>query len=104
MHRALLNLARNAAGADGTTTVRIEALAADDGTVTVDVVDDGPGLGIAAPADGAIPTVTASTGGTGLGLAIADELLRNNSGRLALVETGPAGTRFRAALPRHPPA
>lgn len=103
LHRALLNLVRNAVFADGTTTVRLEA-AAGDGTVTIDVVDDGPGLGLATPADGAIPTVTASTGGTGLGLAIADELVRNNGGRLAVVETGPAGTRFRAALPAQPSA
>lgn len=98
LHRALLNLARNAAEAEGTTRVTIEGANQGD-HVTIDVVDDGPGLPESTGASGGIPAPRSVVAGTGLGLTIADELVRNNGGRLCLVATDVGGTRFRVSLP-----
>jgi signal transduction histidine kinase len=98
LYRALLNLARNAAAAEGTTRVAVEA-ARRHGAVTIDVVDDGPGLPLGPDGSAGIPDVVAHAGGSGLGLTIADELVRNNAGTLAVASTGTDGTRFRITLP-----
>ena len=68
---------------------------------TIDISDTGPGL----PAKARNNLFTAFTGGarkggSGLGLAIAAELVRGHGGTLALVDTGPKGTRFRITLPK----
>jgi len=97
LYRALLNLARNAAAAEGTSRLAVEA-ARQDGTVAIDVVDDGPGLPLGPDGSAGIPDVVAHAGGTGLGLTIADELVRNNGGTLAVASTGADGTRFRIQL------
>ncbi len=98
LHRALLNLARNAAEAPGTTRVTIEGAGHGD-RVVIDVVDDGPGLPESTVRAGGIPAPGSAATGTGLGLTIAQELVRNNGGSLALVATDTTGTRFRISLP-----
>ena len=98
LHRALLNLARNAAEAPGTSRVTVEG--ADRGDdVAIDVVDDGPGLPETAAGPRGLPAPGSAVTGTGLGLTIADELVRNNGGTLALIATDSTGTRFRISLP-----
>lgn len=104
LYRVLSNLIRNARQAIAATgkpgTITVEAGETDsDWWITVS--DTGPGLPQRAqdhlftPFQGA-----ASKGGSGLGLAIADELVRGHGGRLALEQTGPAGTKFLITLPK----
>lgn len=101
MHRALLNLMRNAAEAGAT---RLVVHARTDGaTLAMDIEDDGPGLPERAQANLFRPfTGSARSGGTGLGLAIARDLVRAHGGELDLVTTGSRGTRFRITVPLEP--
>ncbi len=105
LYRILTNLVRNARQAiAGTGTAgRINITATEtDGICAIEVTDTGPGLpakaveNIFQPFKGG-----ARRGGTGLGLAIASELVRGHGGKLDLVSTGPAGTRFRISLPQN---
>lgn len=98
MHRALLNLMRNAAEAGAS---RLVLRAQTDGSiVTMDIEDDGPGLPERARANLFRPfTGSARSGGTGLGLAIARDLVRAHGGELDLVSTSARGTLFRITLP-----
>jgi signal transduction histidine kinase len=98
MFRVLINLGRNAYQA-GARRVAIAARA-DHGALTIEVVDDGPG--IAAAARGKLFQAfagTAKSGGSGLGLAISRDLLRAHGGDIELAETKPGGTRFLLTLP-----
>lgn len=98
LFRVVANLALNAAQA-GATTIRIEATDHGDG-VTIDVVDDGPG--IPAAVQGALfqpGSNIGRAGGTGLGLTIAREIVQAHGGAFVLAATGPEGTRFRITLP-----
>lgn len=93
----LLENARQHAGAEATIDVR--ATGSGD-AVTIDVIDDGPGI---PPADRARVfephyTTARDTGGTGLGLTIAAALARAHGGMLALLPTSP-GAAFRLTLP-----
>jgi signal transduction histidine kinase len=67
--------------------------------VSVDVVDEGPG--IASEHLGSIfsPFFTTRERGTGLGLAIAHRIVMSHEGRLEVVQTSPRGTWFRIGLP-----
>ncbi len=101
IYRALLNLARNAVQAMGEKGGALKIAARSDGAVvSIDVIDSGSGV----PAR-VLPTLFRPFGGvgratgTGLGLSIAREIARNHGGDLVLVETGPAGARFRMTLP-----
>jgi signal transduction histidine kinase len=70
-----------------------------EGTVTILVADNGPGLPAKARAHLFAPFKgSARSGGTGLGLAVASELIRLNGGTLTLDE-GTAGACFRVTLP-----
>ncbi len=98
LYRVLLNLARNAVEA-GAGHLRIAAIE-ENGTVAVDVVDDGPGLPPRARENLFRPFFgSARPGGSGLGLAIARELMRAQGGDLTLVTSTGAGTVFRLELP-----
>lgn len=110
LFRVLFNLVKNAAeamtaGKNGGAspnrrpeiTVRAKATP---GSVSIEVIDNGPGLPEAARAhlfeafSGA-----GRSGGTGLGLVIARDLVRHHGGELSLARTGPDGTAFRITLP-----
>jgi len=98
LFRVLLNLTQNALEA-GARHVRFSTLA-ENGTVAIDVADDGHGLPPRARENLFRPFFgSARPGGTGLGLAIARELMRGQGGDLALVDTTGAGTTFRLNLP-----
>lgn len=104
LFRILSNLVRNArqailaSGEAGSVTVTARDLGA---STEIIVQDTGPGLPpkaqehIFQPFKGGV-----RRGGTGLGLVIAAELARGHRGALELVETSPAGTRFRIVLPQ----
>ncbi len=78
--------------------VRIETRAtrADD-VVTLDVVDDGPGVPEAVRATLFEPLVTTKKEGTGLGLALVRRVARAHGGDVALVDS-PRGAHFRITL------
>ena len=69
-----------------------------DGRVTVDVVDDGPGVPEHIAARVFEPLVSARPGGTGLGLALARRIAAAHGGSVTLVKGGPGAT-FRLDLP-----
>ncbi|MFT4097426.1 MAG: HAMP domain-containing sensor histidine kinase [Rhodoblastus sp.] len=107
--RALLNLFRNAvealdsAGSTvGPPAIRLSA-ARENGTVSIVVADNGPGLPPAARENlFAAFRGAARPGGTGLGLAIAADLVRAHGGTIGLAQVADAawpGAAFRIALP-----
>ena len=66
----------------------------------IEISDSGPGIPPAVRERLFQPFAgTVRAGGTGLGLAISRELLQAHGGDILLVNTGPAGTRFRIVLP-----
>jgi len=98
LYRVLLNLARNAVEA-GARHLRFVA-AAQDGTVALEIADNGPGLPPRAMENLFRPFFgSARPGGSGLGLAIARELMRAQGGDLALVASTGAGTIFSLTIP-----
>ncbi|MDD2861264.1 MAG: HAMP domain-containing sensor histidine kinase [Acidiphilium sp.] len=99
MFRALFNLMRNASEA-GASLITVRAACAE-GTTTIDIEDNGPGLPEQAHANLFRPfTGSARRGGTGLGLAIARDLVRAHGGELDLVATSVRGTLFRITIPQ----
>jgi signal transduction histidine kinase len=98
LYRVFLNLARNSVEA-GSRRLRFSA-ARDDGTIAIDIADDGPGLAPRARDNLFRPfAASARPGGNGLGLAIARELMRLHGGDLSLVASTGAGTTFRVTMP-----
>jgi len=67
------------------------------GTLTLDVIDDGPGVTREAQAHLFEPFFTTEAQGTGLGLYIARELCEGNGARIEYIDDG-AGGRFRLTL------
>ena len=109
--RVLVNLIRNAVEAGARNLVvrsadpsmPAPATAPPFGVIAIDIIDDGQGLPEAVRETLFRPfTRSSKSGGSGLGLAIAHDLMRANSGDMALVSTGPAGTVFRLYLPTLP--
>jgi signal transduction histidine kinase len=103
LYRILSNLARNARQAIEATgrggLVAVEARVAE-GSVEIDVIDDGPGLPTKALENLFQPfRGGARREGAGLGLAIAQELARLQGGRVALVSSTTLGTVFRVTTP-----
>ena len=68
------------------------------GTVVLEISDDGRGIPTELQAQIFEPFFTTRTGGTGLGLYLARELTEANGGRLELLESG-SGARFRLTMP-----
>ncbi|CAN5247501.1 ATP-binding protein [soil metagenome] len=79
---------------------RIELeLAADNGTVRVDVADSGPGITAGQRSRIFEPFISNDVNGTGLGLPIAKELAIALGGRIELLSAPGRGSRFRLVLP-----
>jgi signal transduction histidine kinase len=104
VHRIFTNLIRNAAQAIQRSktkgTISVSADTTPDQTLTIRLVDTGPGLPEKAKANLFAPFAGAGvSGGTGLGLAIARDLARMNGGDVTLASTGSSGTVFQVSLP-----
>jgi signal transduction histidine kinase len=106
VHRVLVNLLRNAREAiqgaepQGEGAILVSASHDDEGRVTLQVADNGPGLPPKALANLFQPFAgSALPGGTGLGLAISRELAQANGGDLILARTGEEGAAFELTLP-----
>jgi signal transduction histidine kinase/CheY-like chemotaxis protein len=100
----LTNLVGNAVKYADTGVVRV-AIRADPGAVTIDVIDNGPGIDpddqpvIFQPFRRVGETARTGTGGTGLGLAISSRLAKLQGGDLTVDSTLGAGSRFTLTLP-----
>jgi len=102
LFRIVLNLLRNAVEAlSERAGARIEAMGERHGRiVSFAIADNGPGIPSGMRANLFQPFAKAArTGGSGLGLAIARDLARMHGGEIALMSTGPEGTRFRIDIP-----
>jgi signal transduction histidine kinase len=73
------------------------------GSLLIEVADDGPGLPEALRAQIFRPVQSTKPGGGGIGLAISHELARHAGGALELVSTGKGGTVFRLRVPTADP-
>jgi signal transduction histidine kinase len=94
LHRAFSNIIRNAVEACGGAGA-LEMLARrDNGGVTVEIRDHGPGIPAELVARLFDPYVTAKTGGTGLGLALAKQTVAMHQGDIAVVATPGGGATF----------
>jgi signal transduction histidine kinase len=80
----------------GTVELQLEA---QNGQVSVDVVDSGPGVPPERRDAIFQPFVSQDMNGTGLGLPIASELAMALGGRVELAPVSPHGSRFRLVLP-----
>ena len=98
MDQLLINLLRNAADAaletGGGVRVRWEV---ENGTLSVLIEDDGPGL--QETANLFVPFYTTKPGGTGVGLALCQQIVEGHGGCLALRNRDPAGAVAVLALP-----
>jgi signal transduction histidine kinase len=98
LFRVLNNLGHNACQAGAAT---LEITAQDNAeSVTLDIIDDGPGLTPRAR-ESLFQPFAGSTraGGSGLGLVIARDIMRAHGGDIALLRSGEGGTTFRLTLP-----
>ncbi len=110
LFRVLFNLVKNAGeamtnrnaaagGANRAAEIMVRAASVGEG-LTIEVIDNGPGL----PSEARQHLFEAfssagRSGGTGLGLVIARDLVMSHGGEFGLVRTGPEGTVFRVTLP-----
>ena len=94
------NLVQNAVAATAPGGRVNVALAEREGLIELVASDEGPGIPAAVRPRLFEPGVSGRLGGTGLGLAISRLLLRQVSGELELVTTGPLGSVFRATAAR----
>ncbi len=105
LKRMVQNLVENAANsADGA----VISAARDNGIVSVEVSDRGPGLPdemlqrVLAPFVRNEPSRSRETGGVGLGLAISKSIASKHGGNLVLVNRQGGGLTARITLPAHP--
>ncbi|MGB6246905.1 sensor histidine kinase [Gordonia sp. (in: high G+C Gram-positive bacteria)] len=107
LSRAVRNLADNAIR-HARTRIAIEMVADDDTTVTVTVVDDGPGVSDEDKErilDRFVRLDSARTrtfGGAGLGLAIVSEIVRAHGGEMIIDDAPGGGARIGFTLPQRP--
>ena len=103
LRQAISNLCRNALEAcaqEGTRPVITLEGAVDvaQGTASLSVADNGPGIESSALDRIFRPFFTTKPDGTGLGLALVQKIIVTHNGRLT-VDTSPQGTKIRAVLP-----
>jgi len=97
--QALANLLANAVQAVGTAgSIRLAARA-DEGGVTVDVEDDGPGVDPAVRGRIFEPLITTKEHGNGLGLALVKRVAERHGGSVGHEARPGGGTRFTLRLP-----
>jgi signal transduction histidine kinase len=103
LKRVFVNLTTNAIHYGGSALVRLQR--ADDGTVVVEIEDDGPGLSphdlerVFEPFHRGEPSRSRETGGVGLGLPIARNISRAHGGDVSLANRPTGGLRAIVTLP-----
>ncbi|QYO79014.1 PAS domain S-box protein [Devosia salina] len=101
VQQVLLNLIRNAMEAmrESENKVLTVRTSVDDGFVSVDVIDTGPGIPPDIQARLYQPFVTGKRGGMGIGLSIAKRIAEAHGGTISAGSTPTGGTRFHFSLP-----
>jgi two-component system OmpR family sensor kinase len=105
LRQVLDNLLANVRDHTEPDTIATVTLADRDGTATLTIADDGPGMSADEAAHAferfwqAAPTASHPRRGTGLGLAIVAELVAGHSGTITLDTSPGAGTSFTITLP-----
>lgn len=102
--RAVTNLIEN--GSHFGKEVTVGAAVRHDGTIVIEVTDDGPGIpgqhlqDVIEPFVRLDPTRSGRAGSVGLGLSIVKEIVQAHSGSLELINRQPNGLTARLTLPR----
>jgi signal transduction histidine kinase len=100
MHQVVLNLVKNAGEALAPTGGHIRVRAwSDNGSVHVEVADDGPGIPEPVQRRLFEPFFTTKREGTGLGLSLSRGIVEAHGGELKLESAPGKGTRFTIRLP-----
>jgi signal transduction histidine kinase len=102
LRRAVQNVVRNAVEAGSTRGIDVRAEAGTDPSVTVRVVDHGPGVPDQVRERLFEPYVTTKSGGTGLGLAIVQQTVIQHGGTVTVEDTPGGGATVALTLPRAP--
>ncbi|REK20177.1 MAG: sensor histidine kinase [Planctomycetota bacterium] len=102
MRGALLNLMINAMEATDTGGEVRVVVEYDADSVTIDIVDNGPGIPASIREKVFVPFFTTKPEGAGLGLALARQAVEDCGGTLEPVDAE-RGTRFRVRIPSHVP-
>lgn len=100
LEQVLINLVKNAVEAARETNGCVEIFwhTQENGSLTLDILDTGPG--IANPENLFIPFFTTKQGGSGIGLTLSRQIVENHKGRLELANrTDTPGCRARIVLP-----
>lgn len=99
MERALINLLSNAIEASGRgQEVKVGVLIAKD-TLSITIVDQGPGMDIATLKNIFTPFYTKKKEGTGLGMPIAQKVVETHKGKIYVDSKPGEGTEVRIELP-----
>ncbi len=102
LQRALMNVILNAVDACGNTgTITLRA-SRSNGSIAVDVSDNGPGIAPDLLPHVFHPYVTRKPGGTGLGLAIAQQVVQSHGGTISAHAPREGGTTISMKLPLIP--
>jgi two-component system nitrogen regulation sensor histidine kinase NtrY len=100
MRRVLINLIDNATAAmDGQGTISIRASRDPNGTLRVEVCDDGPGIEPRDRDKMFSPYFSTKKRGTGLGLAIVYKVVTDHQGTIRVEDHLPRGARFVIEIP-----
>jgi signal transduction histidine kinase len=109
LRRAIDNLLDNAAKHAPGASVELRAVRADDGGVTIQVADDGPGMSAEGAARAFEPFFREDvsrdrrTGGVGLGLSIVRTIVEAHGGRVSAESAPGRGTKIAIVLPAQRP-
>lgn len=100
LHRAVLNLVRNALQATPEGGhVEVRAAAGEGLPLELQVADDGPGIPVEKREEIFRPFFTTKQKGTGLGLALVKKAVEAHHGRISVTETPGGGATFVLSLP-----
>jgi signal transduction histidine kinase len=104
LQQVMLNLVRNAIEAmsqrpSGKRYLRVRSGFDGKSTVSVYILDSGPGVPVQDRERIFNPFYTTKPSGTGLGLAVCRTIIEEHEGTLRLAKTGPQGSIFEIALP-----
>jgi signal transduction histidine kinase len=104
IRQCLINLVRNASEAvaskgGGSVTLRTRRVG---DRITIEVIDDGPGIAADVLPRMFDPFVSTKDGGSGLGLALTQQIVKDHGGDLAVESTQGRGTTFTVSVPAKP--
>lgn len=95
LSQVLLNLIKNSMQAlEGRTDGAIEIYARQDERISIDIIDNGPGIPDEWQEKVFIPFFTTKSEGSGIGLSLCKQIIRNHNGHLSILQSRPGKTVF----------